>query len=319
MADQQLILGIDLGGTDCKFGLVTAQGRVLEKAKFPTESERGPNGVIELIAQHTEEVLAGRKIMAIGMGVPGPMNSREGIVYEAPNLPGWENVPVRDKLQRLVGVPVNLANDANAAAFGEFWVGAGREVDNMILFTLGTGIGGGIVLNNQLYTGPDDTAGELGHLIIDFNGPLCGCGNHGCLEAFASATAIRRMVREALAAGVKTSILLPEGAEDDFGAKVVYDAAVAGDAFALDVFEKVGRCLGIGAACMINALNPEMIVYSGAMSNAGDFIFKPLLKAAEEFSFAKPFSRCQIGRAMLGSDAGIIGAAGLALKQLIPG
>lgn len=183
MTDRQLILGIDLGGTDCKFGLIDAQGRVVERTKYPTEADGGPDHVIGLIASHTRELLGDRKITAIGMGVPGPMSSSEGIVYEAPNLPGWENVPVRDKLQKLLGVPVFLNNDANAAAYGEFWVGAGREVDNMILFTLGTGIGGGIILNGKLYTGPDDTAGELGHMVIKYDGPRCGCLRRACLHS----------------------------------------------------------------------------------------------------------------------------------------
>lgn len=313
MSGEKLVLGIDLGGTDCKFGLIDDKGQILRKIKHPTEVNRGPDGVLNLIGKHALELVGSDRVDSIGMGVPGPMSSVEGIVYETPNLK-WTNVPVRDILQKITGLPVALNNDANAAAYGEFWVGAGRDVQTMILFTLGTGVGGGIILNGELYCGPDDTAGELGHMIIDMGGPECGCGNHGCLEALASATAVKRIVREAINSGVKTTIRLPEG-DDAFGARLVYDAAVAGDEFAIKVLHDVGYALGIGAATIINVFNPEMIVYSGAMANAGDFIFKPLREAAVANSFDKPGSRAKICLAELGNDAGIIGAAGLALKK----
>jgi len=308
------VLGIDLGGTDCKFGIVDEQGRIIHSSKNPTRSELGPEGVIDGIANHARGLLAGHKVKAIGMGVPGPMSSRLGLVYETPILPGWINVPVQQMLEQRLGLPVVLNNDANAAAYGEYWAGAGRDFEGtMILFTLGTGVGGGIILNGELYVGPDDTAGELGHMIVMIDGEQCNCGARGCLEAYASATAVRREVREALAAGVRTSISIPEGAEEDFGAKVVYDAAVAGDAFAIDVLRRMGIALGCAASTMINALNPGMLVYGGAISNAGEFIFKHLRESAKANSFAKPFSRVKIIKAELGNDAGIIGAAGLAL------
>jgi glucokinase len=263
-------------------------------------------------------VIGASKVIGIGMGVPGPMSSREGVIYEAPNLPGWVNVPVRKLLEERLELPLALNNDANAAAYGEFWAGAGRDVGTMILFTLGTGVGGGIILNGELYSGPDDTAGELGHMVVDVNGPICNCGNQGCLEAFASATAVKRMLRDALQQGRSTRIVIPQDDEEEFGAKLVYDAAVMDDELAIEIFRKVGFYLGIGAANMINIFNPEMIVYSGAMSGAGDFIFKPLREIAFANSFRKPGSRVIIDVAKLGPDAGIIGAAGLALKRLLP-
>lgn len=312
VVQDKLVLGIDLGGTDCKYGIVDSQGNVVRKAKFPTEVERGPEGVIELMARHAREVIGSDDVKSVGLGVPGPMSSREGIVYETPNL-GWNNVPAKRILEGHLGLPVAMNNDANAAAYGEFWAGAGRSVNTMILFTLGTGVGGGIILDGKLYVGPDDTAGELGHIVINYqDGPICGCGNRGCLEAYASATAVKRMVREGLAKGVKTIIQLPKS-DEEFGAKLVYDAAVQGDAFAIDIFKQVGVALGVGAASIINIFNPDMIAYSGAMAGAGDFIFTPLVEAAKSFAFEKPFSRVQIVQAKLGSDAGIIGAAGLAL------
>ncbi len=314
MADY--FLGIDLGGTDTKLGIVDEHGRMVRSAKSPTHSRKGPNGVLADIASHARDLISSSNgVKAVGMGCPGPLSSRMGIVYETPNLPGWDNVPAQKILEEHLQLPVTLNNDANAAAYGEWWVGAGADVDTMILFTLGTGVGGGLVLNDELFVGPDDTAGELGHMIINFDGPICGCGNHGCIEAYASATAIRRDVKQALASGVKTKILIPEGAEDDFGARVVYDAAMQGDEFAIELFRKVGYYLGIAAGTVINTFNPEMIAYGGALSNADDLIFKPLIETAMKNCFKTPGKRVQIVKATLGNDAGIIGAAGLAMKR----
>ena len=314
---KEIFLGIDLGGTDTKFGLVDSEGRMVRSAKNPTNADQGPDQVMENIALHARDLMAsmGQPIKAVGMGCPGPLSSKLGVVFETPNLPGWNNYPVQRVLQEKLQLPVTLSNDANAAAYGEWWVGAGRDVKTMILFTLGTGVGGGLVLDGELYTGPDDTAGELGHIIINFDGPLCGCGNKGCIEAYASATAIRRDVKQALASGVKTAIEIPDGAEDDFGTRIVYDAAMKGDPFAVELFDRVGYYLGIAAATVINTFNPEMIAYGGALSNAGELIFKTLKKTAMTNSFERPAQHCQIVHATLGNDAGIIGAAGLAMKN----
>lgn len=309
-----LMLGIDLGGTDIKFGIVDESGRLLHKAKYPTHAHLGFEGVIRRVADFAREVIGNHDVAGIGMGVPGPMSSALGVVYEAPNLPGWENVPVRDRLQELTGLPVVLHNDANAAAYGEFWAGAGRGCTNMVLFSLGTGVGGGLIINGDLYTGPDDTAGELGHIPIDYNGRPCNCGSRGCVEAYASATAIRKIVREALANGVETSLRIPEGEEETFGARLVYEAALAGDAFAKQVLHEVGKALGIAAAAIINILNPERIIYAGAMIGAGEFIFAPLREYARARAFRRPAERAEILIAELGPDAGIIGAAGLAFR-----
>lgn len=310
-------LGIDLGGTDTKLGILDEQGRIIRSAKSPTHSEKGPEGVLTDIAASAKDLVvsSGHAVKAAGMGCPGPLSSKLGLVFETPNLPGWINVPAQNILEEKLQLPVALNNDANAAAYGEWWVGAGREVDTMILFTLGTGVGGGIVLNGDLYDGPDDTAGELGHMIINFDGPQCGCGNHGCIEAYASATALRRDVKQALAEGVKTTIHIPEGAEEDFGARVVYDAAMQGDAFAIELFRRMGYYLGIAAGTVINVFNPEMIAYGGGLSSAGDLIFQPLMETARANCFKTPGDRVRIVRATLGNDAGIIGAAGLAMKR----
>ncbi|MBX7243925.1 MAG: ROK family protein [Candidatus Sumerlaeaceae bacterium] len=315
MAKAKLCLGIDLGGTDCKFGLVDEAGTIVRQIKHPTNLSGGPDGTLDSIAAQAKDLIGSDSVVSIGMGVPGPMSSREGVVYEAPNLKGWVNVPVKKLLEEKLGIPVALSNDANAAAWGEYWVGAGRDVQSMILFTLGTGVGGGIVLNGELYCGPDDTAGELGHMIINFDGPVCGCGSRGCLEAYASATAMRRAVVAGIAAGIKTRINIPQGEETTFGTRAIYDAAEQGDVFAVEVFRQAGFALGIGAANVINIFNPEMICYGGAVTNAGEWIFGPLRATASANAFNKPASRAKIVRAALGNDAGLIGAAGLALRD----
>ena len=313
MPDQRF-LGIDLGGTDTKYGIVDGAGRVLRRGRWPTEAERGPEGVLVRVAAHAREMIGSDRVIAVGMGVPGPMSSRVGMVYEAPNLPGWVNVPVQKILEEALGLPVRLNNDANAAAWGEFRAGAGRGASTMILYTLGTGVGGGIIIDGELLCGPDDTAGELGHIVVNPEGPRCGCGNRGCVEAYASATAIRRRVREALAAGGKTSIEIPAGEEETFGAKPVFDAAERGDVLASEIVAEAGRMLGLAAAGMINALNPDVIAYGGAISKAGPILFDQIIGTAKANSFAKPFSRVRIVPGELGNDAGLIGAAGLAMR-----
>lgn len=317
------MLGIDLGGTDCKIGLIGSSGQVLAQGKFPTQSHLGPDGVLENIARQARAFLTNDcgfhpLPQAVGMGVPGPMSSRHGIVYEAPNLPGWVNIPVAEKVSSHLKLPVFLSNDANAAAWGEYWGGAAARnpgLTSMIFYTLGTGVGGGIILNGQLLEGPDDTAGELGHMVIDTrpDAPLCGCGNRGCLEALASATAVRRRVLELQKAGEVGLMEIPESGE--FGARVVFDAAEKGCIVAKGVFREVGTALGVAIANMINALNPELILLGGAMAGAGRHVLDPLLTTAQANSFAKPFQRVRIEQAQLGADAGIVGAAGMAFRR----
>lgn len=317
---QPLTLGIDLGGTDCKFGIVDPAGRVLAHAKAPTGADAGPDAVIDGIARNAADLLAKYPaVAAIGMGVPGPMSSRLGVVFEAPNLPGWNDTPVQAMMEERLKLPVTLHNDANAAAYGEFWAGAGRdpEIRTLVLFTLGTGVGGGIVIDGELYLGPDETAAELGHMIINFDDPeRAGFAYKGCVEDYASAKGVRRMALEAVRVhGAAAGIDIPEGAEDDFGAKVVHDAALAGSKAAEDILRRVGVALGTAAANVINMLNPHMVCYSGGLIHAGEYIFAPLRETAKANSFAVPFARAKIAVSTLGTDAGIIGAAGLAMKK----
>lgn len=324
------LVGIDLGGTDIKSAILTEEGEIIARSKIETKVERGAADAMHRVAQDIERLLKGnhikkQEVRGVGIGSPGPLSTRLGIIHRAPNLIGWDNAPLRKLLSEALSLPVMLYNDANAAAYGEFWQGAGKDISTLVLFTIGTGVGGGLILNNKLYVGIDETAGELGHITIlpDSNAPLCSCGNRGCLEALASATAIVRRVKKGVDRGVAT--ILKEDAEKGMlTSKSVYIAAKNEDKFALQILEETGRYLGIAAAFMIDALNPEVIVFGGGVSAAvgsgvgapDDFLFKWIIDEAKKRSLEVPFKRVKIVPASLGNDAGFIGAAGLLLSDL---
>ena len=272
----KLLVGIDLGGTNIKGAVVTQEGRVLNRSRCETLADEGPDAVIGRIAGLVEKLaedagLSTSDLLVVGIGAPGPLSTKTGTVIEAPNLPGWINVPLRDILQEHLGVKVFVENDANAAAWGEKWVGAGRDVSSLICLTLGTGIGGGIVIDGKLLHGVDDAAGELGHMTIVPDGPLCGCGNHGCLETLASAPATARRARESIKAGGESALTQMCGGDlSKITAEMVNKAADSGDELAAEVMRGTAEYLGIAIASLVNLLNPEMVVLSGGMIAAGE-------------------------------------------------
>ncbi len=238
------VVGIDLGGTNIKFGLMNTSGQIVCKLSIPTEGQGGPDHVIQRMCDGTLEViskagLAKDRVLAVGIGAPGAMSHKLGMIIAPPNLPGWSNVPLRDRIAAGTGIPANLENDANAAAYGEFWAGGGRGTQDMVLFTLGTGIGGGIIIEGKLLRGYFDNGAELGHMIVVPNGRLCGCGQHGCVEAYASAhfTAVRAV--EAVKAGEKS--VLKERLDKGLPVETphVVEAAKAGDALAVSHLGRV--------------------------------------------------------------------------------
>jgi len=316
-------IGIDLGGTFIKAGVVDAAGHIIYQASRPTEGEKGRDAIVANIAAAAEAVLAGagfawEQVAGVGLGSPGVFDyERGGIVHHSPNLKALEGHPlpllVQEQLRR-PGVPVVLENDANAAAFAEKWVGAGRDARSLVLFTLGTGIGGGIVLDGEVWHGSTGFAGELGHQTILPEGPLCGCGNRGCLEAIASATGLVRRLREAVEMGRPTALANRVRGGEKVTSKDVYLAAVAGDATARALLEETGRYLGIAAANMINILNPEMVVFGGGMTGAGEMLLAPIRAEAQRRAIPAAYAACRIVFAQLGNDAGLIGAAGCVLK-----
>ncbi len=271
-------IGVDLGGTNLRIAAVDESGKLLAKTELETEVALGREHVIEDLCRSIEAMQAKYKgageLCGIGVGVPGLIDSESGRLLESPNLPGWSNYDVKGDIERRLGTSVILENDANAAALGEQWLGAGRDFESMCMYTLGTGVGGGLVLNGNIWHGWNGMAGELGHCNVEPDGHPCKCGSHGCLEQYASATAVVRMAREALAGGAATQ--LRTGGE--LTGRVVYECAMRGDAVAKQVFERVGRALGLAIASMVNALNLPLYVIGGGVSSAWD-AFSPALFA----------------------------------------
>jgi len=308
---EKVTVGVDLGGTNIKAGLVRADGTVLYRMHLSTDSEKGPGGVADRIAEavldcveHAEGGAAG--VNGVGIGSPGPLDLKRGIVIFAPNLAGWENVPLRDMVYERTKMPCTLENDANAAALAEQWAGVGKGCDSLVIFTLGTGIGGGIVLDGKVLHGFRDVGAEIGHMSINPDGPVCGCGNKGCVEAYASATAMVRRMKEAIAAGSKTP-LAEKG--DALTARDIYEAAVAGDQAARENMARTGFYLGIAIANILHILNPEVIAMSGGVSAAGDLLMDPIMDTLRERAIPASLEGVKICWASLGEDTGVIGAA----------
>lgn len=319
MESGSYIIGVDVGGTSINVGVVPFEGgTVLGMRSLPTEAGRGAKFVVDRMTgmiragirdARREAEIAEDGIIGIGLGSPGPLDRKTGTVLETPNL-GWRNFPLRDLIANEVGLEAVLDNDANCAALGEWWMGAARSVDSVIAVTVGTGIGGGIVLNGEVYHGASDVAGEIGHMTIDSTGRKCNCGNYGCLEAYASGPAIGARAVEGLRAGVQS--ILPnmvDGELDRLTAETVYEGVVAGDAYATEVMRETAKFLGTGVANLINALNPQVIVISGGVTRAGDHLFEPLQAEVRRRAFRPAFEHCRILSSELGGMAGVIGAA----------
>jgi glucokinase len=314
--ENKILIGIDLGGTNIKVGLVTPEGRLLAEARAPTDVPAGAAQAAGRMVELAQKLLPkhgldASRIIAAGIGSPGPLNTRTGCIVATPNLHGWDGAPLAPMVAKGLGIPAFLEGDANAACWGEHWVGAGRGVDNMIMITLGTGVGGGAIVRGELIRGADDTGGHIGHMVVTADGRTCSCGRKGCLEAYASATATVRRFREAVQRGEKSSLAVSDG----LTTADIHKAAVAGDALARHTIEGTGRYVGIVLGGLANLLNPELCCVSGGMINAGEMLFAPMRQALMEHAFEMPAKRLKIVPAQLGESAGIIGAAGCALQR----
>jgi glucokinase len=323
--DKRWVVGVDLGGTNIVVGVLPlAGGEVLALRSQATEAARGAKFVVDrivsLIEESIDEVLAthdGRRedIAGIGIGSPGPLNRKTGTVINTPNL-GWRNFPLRDLISNAVGLPATLDNDANCATYGEWWLGAGRNVDTLIGLTLGTGIGGGIVLGGDIFHGVSDAAGEIGHTTIDSTGRRCKCGNYGCLEAYASGPAIALRAVEGIEAGAESMLAdLVHGRLEEITAATVYEAVVLGDPYANEVMRETAKFLGAGVANIINMLNPAMVVISGGVTRAGDHLFDPLRAEVRRRAFRSAEEACQIVPGQLPATAGVVGAVAVFKKE----
>ena len=322
-------IGVDLGGTNLRIAAVDSNGMLLEKLTLGTEVKRGRDFVINEMVSAIQSLRTkyngAGNLMGMGIGVPGFIDMDTGTVMDSPNLPDWTRFPVRELIEQRLGTTVILENDANAAAMGEKWLGAGRDYEHMIMYTLGTGVGGGIVMNGRLWHGMNGMAGELGHFTIYPDGHPCGCGNNGCLEQYASATAVVRMAREAIARGEASE--LERSAKDnvEFSARVIYTFAIQGDVAAQKIFEKVGKALAIGIGAMVNSLNLPIYVIGGGVSSAWD-AFAPAMFAEMKWRSSiyrltapdhpdREKKHTIVTRALLGSDAGLYGAARLPMIE----
>lgn len=311
------VLGIDIGGTNLVVGAVTEDGtRVRGLRSEPTGVPDGPDIVLERIVRMAGETIAATKkedagatILGVGIGSPGPLDRKRGLVIFTPNL-RWKNMPVRDRIGDALGLRAALDNDANCAMLGEHWVGAAKGAKNAVCFTIGTGIGGGIVVDGKLVHGASDVAGEIGHITIEVNGRRCGCGNDGCLEAYASGPAIARRACEAIEAGAVSEILGMAGNDSAaITAQTVFDAAARGDALADELVRDTARYLGVGIANMLNIMNPEVVVICGGVTQAGDHLFVPLRREVMRRAFKPAVDACRIVPGALPGTAGVVGAA----------
>ncbi len=313
-------LAVDLGGTKLLVGLIDASGQVLAHERAATP-RGGPESVARAIADLARSVRAaaggaGTTIAGVGVAAAGPTDHRRGVIYDPPNIEGWgRETPFGPLLARELGETVHVENDANAAALGEAWVGAGRGVRDLVYITVSTGIGGGLILDGRLYRGANGTAGEIGHVIIEPDGPLCHCGNRGCLEVLASGTAIARQAREAVARGEPTSLRRLAARPEEITAVVVADAARDGDGVAADLYYQAGTRIGVVLGNLLALLNPKMIIVGGGVSKTGDLLFRPIREAIGKRVYPAPALGAAVIPADLGDDVGIIGAAALVYHQ----
>ncbi|MGK7310822.1 MAG: ROK family protein [Candidatus Longimicrobiales bacterium M2_2A_002] len=319
-SDKRWVVGVDLGGTNISVGVLPldgGDGDALAMETKPTEARKGAKYVVDRIVAMVNDAIrtvasenggAKENFAGIGIGSPGPLDRKTGTIINTPNL-GWRNFPLRDLISNAVGLPAALDNDANCATYGEWWLGAGKDVNTLVGFTLGTGIGGGIVLDGQIFHGASDAAGEIGHTTIDSTGRKCNCGNYGCLEAYASGPNIAARAVEGIEAGAETVLPdLVDGDLDQITAATVYEGAVLGDAYSNEVMKETAKFLGTGVANIINVLNPEMVVISGGVTRAGDHLFVPLKAEVRRRAFKSAQEACQIVPARLMKTAGVIGA-----------
>lgn len=318
----EIVIGVDLGGTNVKAALVSRDKKVIAKDSRPTNADGGPDAVMQVVQDTLEDLLKNNginkeQVLAVGIGAPGPMNWQTGVVFSPPNLPGWHNVSLADYMQKRLDMPCFVDNDANVACYGEFWMGAGVGTESMAVLTLGTGVGGGVVTFGKLLRGIDGTAAELGHMKVQRDGRICGCGAKGCLETYASVSGLARTAIDGIQSG-KTSTLTERcnGDLESIDGKMIFDAAEEGDEFAKWVFEETATWIGLGISSIINYQNPEKLVLCGGMIAAGDLLFEPVRRVAKANSFEVPGKRCEIVPAALGNDAGVLGCAGCALERL---
>jgi glucokinase len=315
----QVAIGADLGGTKLLVGAVDSEQRILHRGQEPSHGRTGEEVVAMLETEVLEALDACPDAVAVGLGIPATIDRRRGVAVNAVNLP-LADVPVRDLMRQKLPLPVYIDNDANCAALAEHLHGAGAGTTNMILLTIGTGIGGGMILDGQLYRGSSGAGAELGHVVIDMDGPRCqgSCPNHGCVEALASGTALGREGRAAAAREPDSALGRLAGAGEEITGRAVTAAAIAGDAVAVEVVALIGGRLGVALASFANIFDPDVIVIGGGVGAAGELLLEPAREQVRSRALP-PMNEVPVVAAELGADAGMIGAAAMALSELEAG
>ena len=312
---QEVVLAIDLGGTKIIAAVISRQGQIMARESYLTLAEEGPQPVIDRIFSATDHLLGvsdidPSQLHSISIASAGAVDFEQGVVTSSPNLPGWRDIPLRDMVNRKYRVKTFLVNDASAAALGEHQFGAGKGVSNLIYLTVSTGIGGGIIIDGKLYLGPSGSAGEVGHMTIDVNGPECSCGNIGCLEMLASGKAIAREAIRRISQGEESSLTkMVEGKIEDITAEKVGMAAEGGDSLALEVISQAANYLGAGMVNLVNIFNPEMIIVGGGVAKMGELLLEPARQVVRERAFKLAAEAVRIVPTQLGDDGGVLGAA----------
>lgn len=313
------VVGIDIGGTKLATVVADKDGNILQKVRKPTESERGPRHAVQLLLEMVDEVIAlgglrCEDISGIGVSCGGPLDTKTGIIYSPPNLPGWDALPLKEMIESEFHIPTVIENDANASALAEARFGGGRGYDYVLYMTMSTGIGGGIVANGKIYHGANDSAGEVGHQILLPDGPLCGCGQYGCLEALCSGPAIARRAQGAIGDQSHTKILaLADGQIDHVRSEHVLQAAREGDALAIALVEETAYYMGWGIANLVNILNPQIVLLGTIAVAAGDLLLDPIRRTVTEMAMQRPLESVKIMPAELGDSIGDLAAISLVI------
>ncbi len=318
MPDQSRPVGaIDLGGTSVRAAVVDENGGIAGFVAGATKASQGPDAVIDRIVDVLHDSLARASattsdLAAVGIGAPGPLDWATGVIHEAPNLPGWKEVPLAARIGDAVGLPAFLENDANAAALAERQYGVGRGALNMLYITVSTGVGGGLILDGELWHGAYGSAGEFGHMTVDFDGPLCDCGNRGCIEAIAAGPDIAAWVVDQIAAGRSSSL----SGQGDLSGRDVVEAAQEGDALAVSALERAGRAVGFGVINVAHLVNLDTVVIGGGIANAGDLLFDSIRTTVREHLLESTAPNLRLEPWSLGENVGLLGAAAAARSRL---
>ncbi len=307
-------IGVDVGGTNVKIALVDLDGKIAFSNTVPTRAEMGYEAGVNNIKQAIKDLMqesnqTNKTVEAIGFGLPGQIDYKEGIVKNLPNIPGWVNIPLAKIIEDEFSIPTRLDNDVRCAALGELNFGAGKGCENLICITVGTGIGSGIILNGKLVRGAANAAGEIGHIKMEMNGgPLCGCGDYGCFEAYASGPAIVTMAKEYISGG-KSAKYKEMAADGIITPYIVAQAALQGDTVSIQIFKQMGKIIGIGLASVVNLLNPEKIIIGGGVADAGDILLEPIRRTIQDRAMPIQANSLKVVPAQLANGAGVIGAS----------